>query len=293
MSNKIKKSPTKKIIISIIIPTFNSEKYLPTLLSSIKKQKHGKLEIIIADNNSRDNTVSIAKTFEAVVISVNGTAPRVCEQRNEGAKIAKGEYLLFLDHDMELSSNFFNVFTNTIDKSHIDAWYIPEKIVTKSKILSVARNFEAKFVKDTVISAARLIKKDIFVKTNGYDNVLSGGPADWDLDIQLKLQNAKFATFKSFLYHHEENLTLWSYIFKKTKYIKGEEIYKRKWRGNKDVYKNIVVRQYSLRYRVFWIFIEQKKWKKLIKHLDSYIIFLIVKLSLVAVYVYWRKKYVG
>ncbi len=292
MSNNIKKSSTKKIIVSIIIPTFNSGKYLPTLLSSIKNQKYGKLEIIISDNNSKDNTISIAKMYQAVVVSISGVAPRVCEQRNEGAKIAKGEYLLFLDHDMELSSNFFKVLTNPMDKNHIDAWYIPEKIVTKSKILSIARNFEAEFIKNTIISAARLIKKDIFIKTNGYDNALSSGPADWDLDIQLKLQNARLATVKSFLYHHEENLTLWSYIFKKTNYIKGEEIYKQKWRGHKDIYRNIVVKQYSLRYRIFWVFIEHKKWKIFLKHLNRYIVFLIVKVLLVVVYVYWRKKYV-
>ncbi len=295
MSNNLfKKKSSKKIFVSIIIPTRNSEKYLQTLLLSIKKQKYQKSEVIVADNNSTDSTINIARKFQAVVLPIQGVAPRVCQQRNEGAKIAKGEYLLFLDHDMELSPNFFNVLTNTIEKNkkRPDALYIPEKIVAKSKVLLIARNFEAEFIKNTIVSAVRLIKKTAFLKTKGYDISLSSGPADWDLDIQLKLLKVKFATLRTFLYHHEENLTIWSYIFKKTKYIKGEELYKKKWRGNKDVYENIVVKQYSLRYRIFWVFVEHKKWKTLIKHLGRYSVFLIVKLSLVAVYVYWRKKYV-
>jgi glycosyltransferase involved in cell wall biosynthesis len=279
---------------SIIVPTLNSGKFLPTLLKSIKKQKYREYEVLVVDNGSTDGTKKIANDFKAKFITVKGKSPQVCVQRNVGAKNAKGDYLYFVDHDMELSDKFLINFSKKIESpkySKIDAWYIPEKIIAKSKILSIVRNFEAMFIDGTVVSAARLIKKKCFYLTSGFDKTLSGGPADWDLDIQLKLQNLKFAISNQIVYHHEENLTIVSYILKKTRYIKGEDLYKRKWRHNVEVYKNIVVKQYQLRYRTVGIFIENQKWRKLVRHIAQYPLFLIVKLSMAGVYVYWRNRY--
>lgn len=284
-----------KPLVSVIVPTHNSSFHLETLLKSIKMQNYRKVEVIVVDNKSSDETIKIAKNYNAKIIICNGIPPQVAKQRNLGAKAAKGEYLYFIDHDMELSNNFLIHFykkTKASRLASVDAWYIPEKIISKSKILSTARNFEAMFINGTIVSAARIIKRKSFFLIKGFDQKLSGGPADWDLEIQLKLKNLRFAIFDKFVYHHEENLTVWSYIFKKTTYIKGEEIYKKKWNKNKQIYNDIVVKQYNLRYRILWIFLENGKWVKLLKHVHEYVLFLIIKLSMVAVYVYWRRKYV-
>ena len=90
------------MILSIIIPTYNEEEYLPILLKSIKKQSFENYEIIVADANSTDRTREIAKEYGCVV--VDGGLPAV--GRNNGAKVAKGEYLLFLDSDLELTDDY-------------------------------------------------------------------------------------------------------------------------------------------------------------------------------------------
>lgn len=90
------------MIFSIIIPTFNEEEYLPILLESIKKQKFDDYEIIIADANSEDRTREIAKEYGCIVIE--GGMPGA--GRNNGAKIAKGEILLFLDSDLKLTDDY-------------------------------------------------------------------------------------------------------------------------------------------------------------------------------------------
>jgi len=90
--------------ISVIIPTLNEEKYIESSLKSLINQDYkGKYEIIVADGMSRDNTVRIAKKFTDKVITV--TQKNVAAGRNEGAKIAKGEILLFLDADTILLFN--------------------------------------------------------------------------------------------------------------------------------------------------------------------------------------------
>lgn len=90
------------MILSIIIPTYNEEKYLPTLLDSIKKQKFDDYEVIISDANSTDKTREIAEKYGCII--TEGGLPAV--GRNNGAKIAKGEYLLFLDSDLKLTDDY-------------------------------------------------------------------------------------------------------------------------------------------------------------------------------------------
>lgn len=90
------------MILSIIIPTYNEEEYLPVLLDSIKSQSFDDYEIIVADANSTDKTREVAESYGCTV--VDGGLPAV--GRNNGAKIAQGEYLLFLDSDLELTEDY-------------------------------------------------------------------------------------------------------------------------------------------------------------------------------------------
>jgi len=91
-------------MLSIIIPTLNEEKHLPLLLRSIKNQNFRDYEIIVADAGSKDKTVEIAKKYDCNIIK--GGSP--AQGKNNGAKAAKGDLLLFLDADVILPNDVFS-----------------------------------------------------------------------------------------------------------------------------------------------------------------------------------------
>lgn len=88
--------------LSIIIPTFNEQNYLPNLLKDLSNQSFQDFEVIIADNKSTDKTPAIAKKAGARVVL--GGLPGA--GRNAGAKVAKASRLLFLDSDVRLDPDF-------------------------------------------------------------------------------------------------------------------------------------------------------------------------------------------
>jgi glycosyltransferase involved in cell wall biosynthesis len=91
--------------LSIVIPSKNEAQRLPALLNSLLKQDYPGLAttpIFLADAGSTDDTVVIAQSFRPSldVVVVEGGTPSV--GRNQGARHAKSEYVLFLDADVEL-----------------------------------------------------------------------------------------------------------------------------------------------------------------------------------------------
>lgn len=85
-------------MLSIVIPTYNEEEYLPRLLASIRSQRFEGYEIIVADAKSTDRTRQVAERFGAKVVDGGMPGPG----RNLGAAAAQGDLLLFLDADVIL-----------------------------------------------------------------------------------------------------------------------------------------------------------------------------------------------
>lgn len=185
-------------MLSIIIPTFNEEKYLPILLKSITRQDFKDYEIIIADANSGDKTLDIAKKYNCKIV-VGGLPAK---GRNEGAKAAKGDALLFLDADVVLPQNFFKkaLFEFSDQKINFGAFILlpyPKNKVSYfffNNFYNKQTTFFEKFSPHAA-GAAILIKKEIFEKLNGYDETVKLAE-DHDLAKRAK-KITKFKFLKS------------------------------------------------------------------------------------------------
>lgn len=86
-------------MVSIIIPTYNGEKYLPKLLEALKSQTIKDFELIIIDSSSKDSSVEIAKKYTDNIIVIPQNEFDHGGTRAKAAKVAKGEILIFLTQD--------------------------------------------------------------------------------------------------------------------------------------------------------------------------------------------------
>lgn len=99
--------------ISLVIPAFNEQRYLPALLDSVDIARSrfvegaDRIEVIVADNSSTDRTAQIARSRGCVVATV--TKPAIAASRNGGAAVARGEIVAFVDADCTIHPETFNV----------------------------------------------------------------------------------------------------------------------------------------------------------------------------------------
>jgi len=110
-------------LISIIVPVYNTEKYLFKCLMSLIKQTLKEIEIIIVNDGSRDNSAEIISMFEEAdsrVKVINQQNLKQGAARNNGLKIAKGEYIGFVDSDDWVDLNYFEKLYNAAKKYDSD-----------------------------------------------------------------------------------------------------------------------------------------------------------------------------
>ena len=96
---------------SLIIPTLNEEKYIGLLLESIANQDYSDYEVIVVNGLSTDKTADIVKSYHKKISNLNlftSTKNNVSLQRNIGGINSKANYLLFIDSDVILPTNFLS-----------------------------------------------------------------------------------------------------------------------------------------------------------------------------------------
>ena len=108
---------------SIIIPAFNAERYFCECLASIDAQDFCDYELLLIDDGSSDGTAAIMDRYAAEHPNVNvrhGANEGLLLARRNGLKIAKGDYVIFLDADDCLKSNALEVINSAIVQSNAD-----------------------------------------------------------------------------------------------------------------------------------------------------------------------------
>ncbi|XZJ41468.1 glycosyltransferase [Clostridium perfringens] len=111
------------IDLSIIIPVYNAEKYLDKCLDNIINQSFNNYEIILVNDGSTDNSEKIVDDYVnkySNIIKINKKNGGPGAARDEGLKIARGNYISFVDSDDYVDSNMLSYMMNYIKKYNCD-----------------------------------------------------------------------------------------------------------------------------------------------------------------------------
>ena len=106
-------------MISVIVPIYNTEKYLKRALNSLLKQTYQDLEILLIDDGSTDSSLKICQEYakkDHRIKVFHQENKGVSVVRNFGLSVAKGEYISFLDSDDYMEPNMLQtLYQNLID----------------------------------------------------------------------------------------------------------------------------------------------------------------------------------
>jgi glycosyltransferase involved in cell wall biosynthesis len=241
-----------KPLVSVVIPTFNSERYIGKCLQSVRNQTYDNIEILVVDKNSEDKTVEISKRYGAKVIIGDLD---LSASRNRGIREARGRYLLSIDSDMELTLRIIEECLEVVNcDENIGGVIIPEKSVGNSFWVKV-RDFERSFYEGTEIESARFFRKDLVEKVDAFDeDIVFFEDSTLPQKIEKLGYNVK-ARINGEIQHHETNFSLWTWLKKKYYYGKTAQKYKEK-------HKEYGKKQMSMLYRYGLFFRDRRFYSK-------------------------------
>ncbi len=200
--------------VSIIIPTYNSEKTIEETITSVQQQTFTDYEIIVIDDGSQDNTITVVNNIVEprlqLFVYENGG---VATARNRGISHATGEFIAFLDADDlwstdKLASQVEALYQNPEAKV-VYSWtkYIDEqgKALFSGTRYSYRGNIYQQLLQTNFLTNASniLIHRDVLDLVTGFNPELAY-TADWDFYLRLA-KNFDFAVVPKFQIYYRQS----------------------------------------------------------------------------------------
>jgi glycosyltransferase involved in cell wall biosynthesis len=161
--------------VTVVIPSYNEEERIEQCLQAVLLQPPQFIDkVVVADNNSQDRTVTLCRNYDVQIIQ--GGKPATA--RNNGARRAESDYLLFIDADTVLSDNFIERALSLFKKNHykVASFFIkPHPRDLFNTVLFTVYNilcyFMARFTLPTIGTAGCciLVEKATHVSVGGFD----------------------------------------------------------------------------------------------------------------------------
>lgn len=204
-------------LVSIIIPVYNAEKFIRDTVASIKAQTYDNYEVLLVDDGSTDNTVSVMREIENDRIKIyESEGKSAAAARNTGIKNAKGRYIAFIDADdlwdpEKLSKQISFMNENDAAFSFTGYEFADENGVSVNKIVTVPHTITYRqalknttiFTSTVIFDLNKLSKEDIympFIKsedTATWWRLLRNGVKAYGLNESLTLYRRSGSTLSS------------------------------------------------------------------------------------------------
>lgn len=199
---------------SVIIPTFNEEKYIGSCLEKLAGQTFKRFELIISDCNSTDRTRDIAKKHKAkIVLSPKKNRASAC---NEALKHAEGKYVLFTDADVDVPPDWVEKYVEYLDKNK-EADLVGAPNITHPSDGFIARAIGAlRNISAPVYLGKKLIhvpacncayRSSVFKRIHFDPDILTA--EDMDVNLQLVAQGGTivYASSPQVFHHRRDSIT--------------------------------------------------------------------------------------
>lgn len=190
--NEIIKSHTPGDDVTVVIPSYNYAEYLPECIESALAQTHKPHRIIVIDDGSKDDSVSIARSYKGVqVISKDNEG--IVLTKNLGIQLSTTTWTIFLDADDTMEKHYIEktlaeALTSKADVVYTDMEYIGAKQgLFKSFDFSASEILHGNFIHNSALINTTLLKN-----VGGYQRAMNGGYEDWELYLSLLEANARF-----------------------------------------------------------------------------------------------------
>ena len=121
--NRVDKGVAMIPIVSIIVPVFNSEKYIEKCLKSLLAQTYKDLEILVIDDGSKDNSSDVVRQLQLDDQRIKLICQEnqgVSSARNKGIEMSKGQYIVFVDSDDYVESNYVETLLDLYEEERGD-----------------------------------------------------------------------------------------------------------------------------------------------------------------------------
>ncbi len=203
--------------VSVIIPVFNRLDFTKKCLQSLFYRTNGNIpfEVIVVDNGSSDQTPNFlkeaSKIWSSLKVILNSENLGFAKACNQGASIAQGEYLLFLNNDTEVRAGWLDPLVNILDKDprvgavgnkllfpdetiqHAGVIIVDDKRLSDPLLAKLAYyrqpaslpQANQPFCYQAVTAACLLIRKNAFTQVGGFDEEYWNGYEDVDLCFEL------------------------------------------------------------------------------------------------------------
>lgn len=194
-------------LVTIIIPVFNKWQFTYHCLNSISEHTSGiDYEIIVIDNASTDATAQLFKSVRGLTYVRNQVNANFAGGNNQGAKIARGKYLMFLNNDTAVTPGWLNALVDELEHNSRTGivggrLLYPNNTIQHAGILfgkdlvpyhawTRAKRDDPRVTKrklfPAVTGACLMISKDDYVEVDGFDEKYINGLEDIDLCLKIR-----------------------------------------------------------------------------------------------------------
>ena len=186
--------------LSIVIPSYNQQDFLPDCIESVLNQKVSADEIIVIDDGSTDHSLEIARKYPVKVISQVNKG--LASARNTGIMNATGDYIFFLDSDDLLNEDCIEEVKKVISETNADVVSPSFKCFgnRQDEVILMPNPKIEDFKVGNRVGYCSAVKREVLLEVGGYNPKMIWGWEDYDLWFDLLERGKQIVTIPKILW---------------------------------------------------------------------------------------------